>query len=60
MIEPIRLAFEVACPADHAFEVWTGRISAWRDRNHGGWATLLSHFVAAAQVGRGPVVRPSA
>ena len=21
----------------------------WRDRNHGGWATLLSHFVAAAE-----------
>jgi len=21
----------------------------WRDRNHGGWATLLPHFVAAAE-----------
>ena len=21
----------------------------WRDRNHGGWATLLPHYVAAAE-----------
>ena len=28
VIEPIRLAFDVACPADHAFEVWTARIGA--------------------------------
>ena len=24
---------------------------SWRDRNHGGWATLLPHFVAAATPG---------
>ena len=29
MIEPIRLSFEVACPADHAFEVWTGEVTIW-------------------------------
>ena len=34
MIEPIRLAFEVDCPADHAFDVWTGRISAWWPADH--------------------------
>ena len=34
MIEPIRLAFEVDCPADHAFEVWTGRIAAWWPADH--------------------------
>lgn len=22
---------------------------SWRDRNHGGWATLLPHFIAAAE-----------
>ena len=27
---------------------------SWRDRNNGGWATLLPHFVAAAQAGRRP------
>ena len=34
MIEPIRLAFEVACPPDHAFEVWTGRIGTWWPSDH--------------------------
>jgi hypothetical protein len=24
---------------------------SWRDRNHGGWATLLPHYVAAAGTG---------
>ena len=26
---------------------------SWRDRNNGGWATLLPHFVAAARASRG-------
>ncbi len=34
MIEPIRLQFEVACPVDRAFEVWTGRIAAWWPKDH--------------------------
>jgi hypothetical protein len=34
VIEPIRLAFEVACPPDHAFEVWTGRIGTWWPADH--------------------------
>ncbi len=34
MIEPIRLAFEVACPADHAFIVWTRRIGQWWPADH--------------------------
>ncbi len=34
MIEPIRLRFEVACPVDRAFEVWTGRIGAWWPKDH--------------------------
>ena len=34
VIEPIRLAFEVDCPADHAFDVWTGRIVAWWPADH--------------------------
>jgi uncharacterized protein YndB with AHSA1/START domain len=39
MIEPIRLAFDVACPVEHAFETWTGRIDRW-------WP--LDHTVSAA------------
>ncbi len=34
MIEPIRLAFEVECPVDHAFDVWTARIAQWWPKDH--------------------------
>jgi uncharacterized protein YndB with AHSA1/START domain len=34
VIEPIRLSFEVRCPADHAFEVWTSRIAQWWPADH--------------------------
>jgi uncharacterized protein YndB with AHSA1/START domain len=32
--EPLRLSFEVACPAAHAFAVWTERISTWWPAGH--------------------------
>jgi hypothetical protein len=32
--EPLRLSFEVACPVDHAFSVWTSGIGAWWPRDH--------------------------
>jgi uncharacterized protein YndB with AHSA1/START domain len=34
VIEPIRLAFDVACPVDHAFDVWTSRIDRWWPADH--------------------------
>jgi hypothetical protein len=34
VIEPIRLEFEVACPAGHAFEIWTARIGQWWPADH--------------------------
>lgn len=34
MIEPIRLAFDVDCPVEHAFDVWTARIAQWWPRDH--------------------------
>jgi uncharacterized protein YndB with AHSA1/START domain len=34
VIEPIRLTFEVACPADHAFRVWTTDIDRWWPADH--------------------------
>ena len=34
IVEPIRLSFEVECPVEHAFEVWTGRIAQWWPRDH--------------------------
>lgn len=34
MIEPLRFSFDVACPVDHAFDVWTTRASSWWPRSH--------------------------
>src|SRR5215210_852392 len=34
MIEPIRLTFDVLCPTDHAFDVWTRRIDRWWPADH--------------------------
>ena len=34
MIEPLRLTYQLQCPADHAFEVWTTRIGAWWPKGH--------------------------
>jgi uncharacterized protein YndB with AHSA1/START domain len=34
VIEPIRLSFDVDCRVDHAFAVWTGRISQWWPKDH--------------------------
>ena len=34
MIEPITLAFEVQCPPDRAFDVWTADIDRWWPADH--------------------------
>ena len=34
MIEPILLAFDVDCPVDRAFDIWTARIAQWWPRDH--------------------------
>jgi uncharacterized protein YndB with AHSA1/START domain len=34
VIEPLRLDFEVACPSDRAFEVWTAHIATWWPADH--------------------------
>jgi uncharacterized protein YndB with AHSA1/START domain len=34
VIEPIGIAFEVACPVDRAFELWTAGIARWWPRDH--------------------------
>jgi hypothetical protein len=34
MIEPLRLDYEIDCPAAHAFAVWTTRLSTWWPRSH--------------------------
>jgi uncharacterized protein YndB with AHSA1/START domain len=34
MIEPLRIAFEVACSPDHAFETWTRKATSWWPPEH--------------------------
>lgn len=34
MIAPLRLSYEIDCPAEHAFTVWTTRISTWWPKGH--------------------------
>ena len=33
-VEPLRLSFEIACPSDHAFAVWTTRMGSWWPKGH--------------------------
>lgn len=33
-LEPLRLSFDVACSAEHAFQVWTSRIGTWWPPDH--------------------------
>ena len=34
MIEPLRLSYEIRCSAEHAFDVWTTRLSNWWPKGH--------------------------
>lgn len=34
MIAPLQLSYEIDCPAEHAFTVWTTRISTWWPKGH--------------------------
>jgi uncharacterized protein YndB with AHSA1/START domain len=34
MIEPLRFSFEVDCPVEHAFHIWTAKTSSWWPRSH--------------------------
>jgi uncharacterized protein YndB with AHSA1/START domain len=49
MIEPLKMSFEVACSAEHAFTTWTSRISSWWPADH----------TITAQAGLEVVLEPS-
>src|SRR6202451_4205878 len=34
MTAPLLISFDVDCPADHAFNVWTTKIGTWWPRDH--------------------------
>ena len=33
-LDPLRLTYRIECPPEHAFAVWTTRLSAWWPRSH--------------------------
>jgi uncharacterized protein YndB with AHSA1/START domain len=33
-MEPLRMSYEIRCPAEHAFEIWTTRLSTWWPKGH--------------------------
>jgi hypothetical protein len=44
VIEPLRLSYVIRCSPEHAFEVWTARVSTWWPKSHsasGNPATLV-------------------
>lgn len=34
MTSPLRISFDVACSAEHAFEMWTSQIGSWWPSDH--------------------------
>lgn len=34
MSKPLRLSYEIQCSPEHAFEVWTTRVSTWWPKDH--------------------------
>jgi activator of Hsp90 ATPase-like protein len=51
MIEPLRMSFEVECPAGQAFDLWTQRASSWWPVDHTVTAEPGVQVVFEARVG---------
>ena len=45
MIEPLRLSYEIQCSPEHAFEVWTTRVSTWWPKDHSASGHPATHVV---------------
>jgi hypothetical protein len=41
------LSFEVACPVEHGFSIWTNGTATWWPRDRTGWNAVLPRFIAA-------------
>ena len=52
VIEPIRLAFDLDCPAERAFDIWTARISTWWRADHTASGELGLTVILEPRVGR--------
>ena len=51
MIEPLRLSYEIQCSPDHAFEVWTTRLSSWWPKGHSASGDPDTEVVFEARLG---------
>ena len=49
MSDPLRITFEVACPAEHAFDVWTTDFGTWWPPDH--TVTVQGDVVLEGRVG---------
>lgn len=51
MTDPLRLSFDVACPAEHAFDVWTRRFGRWWPADHTATGEVGLEIVLEPRVG---------
>jgi hypothetical protein len=51
VIEPLRLSFDIRCPPEHAFEVWTTRLAAWWPKGHSASGHADTTVVFEARLG---------
>lgn len=51
MLEPLRINFDVDCPAALAFELWTTRIASWWPRSHTVSGESSAHVELEGRVG---------
>jgi hypothetical protein len=51
VIEPLRIAHEVACSAEHAFDTWTSRFGTWWPRSHSASGEADTEVVLEPRVG---------
>lgn len=51
MTDPLRLSFDVACSAEHAFDVWTRRFGRWWRADHTATGEVGLEIVLEPRVG---------
>ncbi len=51
MIEPLRLSYEIQCSPEHAFDVWTSRLSAWWPKGHSASGDPDTHVILEPRLG---------
>lgn len=57
MIEPLTLSFEIGCSPEHAFDVWTTRLSNWWPKGHSASGDPDTFVVLEPRLARGTDLR---